>query len=352
MRRTTTVTLVAAVLLALTAGAAPAPITCPTDNNTNECKGTSDADTMNGTPGRDFMGGWDGEDTLNGLAGDDIMSGHAGNDTLNGNDGDDKIDALEPEGEGADTVSGGPGNDTIGANDGVKGDDIDCGPGSRDIAYSDKGDSVSSNCEWQPPYDTAQYCPASGPPWTPTTEEETGDWPWGMPYVGEKIIWCIDGTPRDDKKLDGTTGYSDLLDTIWADKGNDKINGGVGPDSIEGWAGNDIVKGGAGKDFLYGDSSANPWEEGHFFKAAGNDKIYGGPGDDFISAIDNKKDTISCGGGKDLVLRDKRGYVDDPTGPALKSTVTDMVAHDCEEIVRYSEHSSFFCRIFGHRKRH
>src|SRR5215217_943973 len=342
MRRTTTVTLVVAVLLALTAAAALAatidPINCPNadlQNSGYNCEGTTDADTMNGT------------------SGPDIMAGFAGSDTLNGNDGDDKIDALEPEGDtvgGVDTVSGGPGNDTIGANDGVKGDDIDCGPGSRDIAYSDKGDSVSSNCEWQPPYDTAQYCPKEGPPWTPRENDaDTADWPPNTSYVGEKIIWCIDGTPRDDKKLDGTTGYSDLLDIIWGDKGNDKINGRGGPDSIEGWSGNDIVKGGAGNDFLYGDSSAHPNYFG-FFKGAGEDKIYGGPGDDFISAIDNKKDTISCGGGKDFVYGDKRGESQENNSP--KSTVTDTVANDCEDVRPVAEGSTFFCRIFGHRKRH
>jgi Ca2+-binding RTX toxin-like protein len=341
MRRTTTVTLVVAVLLALTAAAALAatidPINCPNadlQNSGYNCEGTTDADTMNGT------------------SGPDIMAGFAGSDTLNGNDGDDKIDALEPEGDtvgGVDTVSGGPGNDTIGANDGVKGDDIDCGPGSRDIAYSDKGDSVSSNCEWQPPYDTAQYCPASGPPWI-DPEATGGGWPDHVPHAGGKIIWCIDGTPRDDKKLHGTTGYSDLLDIIWADKGNDKIDGGVGPDSIEGWSGNDILKGGAGGDFLYGDSSANPWPNNGFFKGAGEDKIYGGPGNDYIAAIDNKKDTISCGGGKDYVQADKSGVADNPT-PG-RSTVTDKVANDCEDIFNKAEHSTFFCRIFGHRKRH
>src|SRR5215213_6993925 len=151
MWRTTTVTLVAAVLLALTAAAALAatidPITCPTpgQNSNYDCVGTTAGDTMNGTPGPDHM------------------VGKAGNDTLKGNDGDDKIDALnydyydtgtKTEDIGEDTVSGGPGNDTIAANDGIKGDAINCGPGSRDIVYSDKGlDNVSSDCEWRRSYD-------------------------------------------------------------------------------------------------------------------------------------------------------------------------------------------------------
>jgi Ca2+-binding RTX toxin-like protein len=335
MRRTTTVTLVAAVLLALTAGAALAamsdPINCPHPDPTNE------------TPAYDCEG-TNGDETMNGTSGPDYMAGLAGNDTLNGNDGDDKIDALEPDGDkGADTVSGGPGNDTIAANDGFK-DDIRCGPGSRDIVYSDKGDIVSSDCERRRSYDIVRYCPMYGLPWT--GENEPGDWDLTVPWEAarEKIIWCIDGTKRDDKKLEGTTGHSDLLDSIWAGKGDDKINGGLGLDSLTGWSGNDILKGGAGTDFLYGDSIEHPCCT--FFKEAGKDKIYGGPGSDFISAIDNKKDTISCGPGKDEVMRDKSGKGEP------KSTVTDKVAKDCETILKEGEGSRYFCRLFGHGRRH
>jgi Ca2+-binding RTX toxin-like protein len=355
MWRTTTITLVAAVLLALTAGAAlAATITCPTaDPNSSgygppssepdlsgyDCEGTTVSETINGTPGPEYM------------------VGLAGNDTLNGNDGEDKIDALnydyypdadtKIEDKGKDTVSGGPANDTIAANDGFK-DDIRCGPGSRDIVYSDKGkDIVRSDCERRRSYDIVRYCPMYGLPWT--GENEPGDWNLTVPWEAarEKIIWCIDGTKRDDKKLDGTTGHSDLLDSIWAGKGDDKINGGLGLDSLTGWSGNDILKGGAGPDFLYGDSSANPWEVGHFFKGAGEDKIYGGPGNDYIAAVDNKKDTISCGGGEDYVQLDKRGRGDPETG---KSTVTDKVAKDCEVLLKHAEHSSLYCRLFGKRK--
>lgn len=133
MRRTTIVILVAAMLLALTAGAALAStISCPNSDGSSsyDCTGTGGADTMKGAPGPDYMVGLGGNDTLNGFAGED------------------KIDALnDPQDKGKDTVSGGPGNDAIAANDGVK-DKIDCGTGSKDIAYSDKGlDIVSSNCE-------------------------------------------------------------------------------------------------------------------------------------------------------------------------------------------------------------
>jgi Ca2+-binding RTX toxin-like protein len=345
MRRTTTVTLVAAVLLALTAGAAlAATISCPNADGRSgyDCEGTVDADTMNGTPGPDYM------------------AGLAGHDTLNGFDGEDKIAAQ------GDTVSGGPGNDAIAANNGVK-DKIDCGTGSRDIAYSDpKGiDIVSSNCEWRRSYATPGYCSygfGDGPPWTGppaswSSPQGENDWPTGIPWVGEKIIWCVDGTPRDDKRLVGSTGRSDVIDSIWADKGDDTLNGGLGPDFLEGWSGNDILNGGAGNDFLYGDSSANPddhsdqpgYDSRGFFRRAGEDKISGGPGDDFIGAIDNKKDTISCGGGNDVVQRDVSGVV--LPGNTEPSTVTDKVANDCENFEQ-PEGSLYWCRLFGRRGHH
>jgi Ca2+-binding RTX toxin-like protein len=344
MWRTIIVTLVAAVLLALSVGAAlAAPITCPPDDpnksDAYDCKGTSGDDTINGKPGPDYMGGLAGKDTLNGFAGDD------------------KIDAVDPSGstiQDADTVSGGSGNDTITANDGVKGDDIRCGTGSRDIAYSDKGDLVDSDCEWRRSYDTPRYCSLDdGPPWTGpagrSSDIQTEDWPPGVPLMGEKIIWCIDGTPRNNKNLRGTTGHSDLLDSIWADKGNDTLNGGVGPDVLQGWSGSDLLKGGAGTDFLYGDDSENPRDWG-FFPGAGEDKIYGGPDDDFISAIDNKKDTIRCGGGHDVVQRDKSG-VGVGDGSGARSSVTDKVANDCEKISNQGEPALYWCRRFGQRNR-
>src|SRR5215217_389997 len=307
------------------------------------CQGTNDDDTLNGT---------DGEDTISGGPGNDDMYGKVGNDTLNGDDGEDKIDAQEPlERNGEDTVSGGPGNDIIAANDGVKGDAIDCGPGSRDIVYSDKGDNVSSDCEWHRSYDTPGYCSVEGGlPWTPGTTGKAAQGQPGSPPPAGGILWCIDGTPRNDKKLNGTA-QSDLLDLIWADKGDDKIDGRLGQDSIEGWSGNDILKGGAGNDFLYGESSDNPYDEG-FFKGAGEDKISGGPGDDFISAIDNKKDTISCGGGNDVVQRDESGV--EVRGPGSeRSTVTDKIVNvnDCEYIFRRGEQTLWWCRRYGHRHR-
>jgi len=338
MWRTTTVTLVAAVLLALAAGAAlAATITCPNvapgSSSGYDCEDTTDDDTINGTSGPDVMRGFEGNDTLNGL------------------DGEDKIDALNPYQEkGVDTVLGGPGNDTIDANDGVT-DKIDCGTGRRDIVYSDKGgDTVSGDCEWRRSYDIPQACPAYQVPWTDSSKPGGGSdvWPQQTPYPSEKIIWCIDGTPRDDKNLVGTTDL-DLFDSIFGSKGDDKLSGRLGYNFLEGWTGNDILKGGPGTDYLFGDSSCNPQPDdcnylqpGHGFKGAGEDKIYGGPGNDAIGAIEgpdskSKPDTIRCGGGNDIVQYDEG---------------IDKVAKDCEEKWTRGEDALWIMRGFGHRHRH
>jgi Ca2+-binding RTX toxin-like protein len=327
MRRTTTVALVATVLLVLLAAAAAL------------------ADTIHGT---------DGNDTLTGTPGDDVM--HGGNssspygdngaDTFYGKDGNDREDALDIVSDGAtpgkDHVRGGPGNDTIAANDGSP-DDIFCGKGSRDIVYSDTGLDTVSDCEWRRSYDTAAVCPSRQPPWTGPPPDDLGgphDWPTNVPYPSEKIIWCIDGTPGNDKNLVGTTDLG-LLDSIWGNTGNDKLNGRLGADFLEGWKDNDILEGGDGSDFLFGDSSCNPNPDdcdylNKGFEGAGADEIYGGPGNDFIGAIegpDSKKDTIRCGDGYDVVQYD--GGIDE-------------VANDCEDKWESeAEDALYFLRSWG-----
>ncbi len=52
----------------------------------------------------------------------------------------------------------------------------------------------------------------------------------------------------------------------------------------------------------------------------GDDTVYAGPGDDRIDVRDGTRDVVSCGGGRDLVLADRR----------------DAVARDCERVRRHS----------------
>lgn len=144
------------------------------------CIGTDESDTLNGSSGWDYMDGrqgddrlfgnergdfmsgdaWDAPDNDTSTDGDDLLRGGPGWDEMVGYGGDDKLyggpqgDFIFAEetsvNEGEDLVYGNEGNDFILARDGVK-DTINCGKGSTDVAFFDKGglDTVSNNCEYK-----------------------------------------------------------------------------------------------------------------------------------------------------------------------------------------------------------
>jgi hypothetical protein len=143
---------------------------------TNDCRivGTQGDDLLVGTDLADLIIGLSGNDrltavtadrtgdTLQGGEGNDVLVGSASSDTLSGDAGDDTLSG----GAGADTLWGGPGrdhllgdggNDVIDARDGAAGDVVSCGTnrsattapsGEVDIAYVDRGDVVSRDCEY------------------------------------------------------------------------------------------------------------------------------------------------------------------------------------------------------------
>ena len=137
---------------------------------TNPCNGTSgddviigdiSAETVNALDGSDFVDGLLGDDTIFGGPGSDATDGTGGtkglvgaedSDRVFGEGGADFIDLATLDTPGSeDFASGGPGNDTIHAFDGNK-DTINCGRGTRDHVFYDKGlDSVSRNCEKKHP---------------------------------------------------------------------------------------------------------------------------------------------------------------------------------------------------------
>ncbi len=81
-------------------------------------------------------------------------------------------------------------------------------------------------------------------------------------------------------------------DILWANTGNDSIQGGFGNDIIDGGPGDDILLGQQGNDQIFG--------------GAGNDRLDGGDGDDFLY------------GGTDLGLREfDKDFIDSVTFPEL-----------------------------------
>lgn len=87
-----------------------------------------------GGNGDGTLKGGDGLDYLNGGSGDEEISGGLDNDNLAGGEGADLIVG----GQGADTLRGGINSDLLRADDGSADNDIDCGPGSHDVARIDR----------------------------------------------------------------------------------------------------------------------------------------------------------------------------------------------------------------------
>lgn len=76
----------------------------------------------------------------------------------------------------------------------------------------------------------------------------------------------------------------------------DRLTGTGGSDVLAGRGADDVLRGGPGPDSLNG--------------GPGRDRLAGGPGDDVLTSRDAKRDVVSCGGGADLALADRRDRVD------------------------------------------
>jgi Ca2+-binding RTX toxin-like protein len=320
-------------------------LTVPEYCTTNPCAGTDGPDLLTGSSGNDQMDALAGNDTLWGEAGDDVLNGHDGADALyadgsgggseippdawddagndiayggpgddymfgfNGADellgeaGDDSISALDDRGSAntvVETVFGGPGNDWITARDNYK-DDIDCGMGTKDFVYFDKGlDSVHGNCErraW--PRAGSRECL---PPAYPPADAQEGR------HLSVRVIA---GTDKTDSNFVGTN-HEGCIDYMDGRLGDDRLRGLRGPDALEGGEGNDTLRGGSGDDGLIGDGAG-------VTKETGTDRLYGGGGDDWLSAVDlvsadspqtspqtpKNPDRIWCGPGTDVAEIDK-----------------------------------------------
>jgi hypothetical protein len=103
------------------------------------------------------------------------------------------------------------------------------------------------------------------------------------------------GTQRADVLI-GRSGNDRLI----GNGGNDRLTGGPGNDTLSGSAGNDHLTGGPGGDRLVG--------------GAGVDAFVAGPGADRVEARDGRRERVSCGSGRDIVIAD----------------AFDIVSRDCE----------------------
>jgi Tol biopolymer transport system component len=149
---------------------------------TNDCRilGTAGDDVLTGTPLADVLLGEAGNDTLAAVAsyfvgdtlvggpGNDLLVGSFASDTLDGGRGNDVLRGgpgpdLLIGGAGRDVIRGRGGRDLIRARDGRR-DVVSCGTNAGrttgpegDVAYVDRTDVVSRDCEWV-------YRPGPAPP--------------------------------------------------------------------------------------------------------------------------------------------------------------------------------------------
>jgi hypothetical protein len=104
-----------------------------------------------------------------------------------------------------------------------------------------------------------------------------------------------DGTSSGNR-MDGTSGGDQLRGL----GGNDVLRGGGGNDCLFGNSGNDAVYGGAGNDELHGNSGAD-----RLYGSAGRDHLEGGAGNDRLSTRDGVRESVECGGGRDIAIVDR-----------------------------------------------
>ena len=92
-------------------------------------------------------------------------------------------------------------------------------------------------------------------------------------------------------------------DRVRSGAGADFLEGGPGADLLDGGRGEDSVRGGRGNDRLFGGAGADRISDG-----GGVDRVFGDSGADRIQTRGNRRrvEEVSCGRGRDLVLRPDR----------------------------------------------
>ncbi|MEX3017127.1 calcium-binding protein [Gymnodinialimonas hymeniacidonis] len=232
-------------------------------------------DFVDGGTDADSIAGGFGNDTLLGGDGADQMDGGINNDTLNGGSGNDTLYGMA----GVDTLVGGDGDDLI-----FGGDDPDIllGLGGADTLNGGEGDDL--------------YYAGAGHLLTDTGTQ------------GFDVAIILDGSGdaisltgwSGIERVEGNVGH-DVIDAsalseaifIWANAGNDTVQGGAGNDTLLGGDGADSISGGSGQDTILG------W--------TGNDSVDAGAGDDLIYVFDDG-DVVHGGAGYDeVVVRNASG---------------------------------------------
>ena len=148
MSRIVKVALLAALILALSAGVALAATMVGTAGPDSISTGfTGENDQIFLLEGNDSVDPFDGNDEVYGNENNDNLQGAEDSDKVYGNTGKDQINLASHDTSGSsDQGFGGAGNDTVFAQDGNF-DAIDCGAGTGDKVFLDVGLDTQTKCE-------------------------------------------------------------------------------------------------------------------------------------------------------------------------------------------------------------
>jgi hypothetical protein len=136
---------------------------------------------------------------------------------------------------------------------------------------------------------------------------------------GEGKDWLLTGERRfqgGDKNLVGGPGNDGILGGLGSDNalggpGNDFVNGDKGSDRLTGEEGRDLIEGWTGTDRMVGGEGADWLVDGALDESSKNDVLSGGDGNDvlFGDHVPAVKDIVSCGGGFDWAVVDRKDVV-------------------------------------------
>jgi Ca2+-binding RTX toxin-like protein len=300
-------------------------------------------------------------DTITTGGGGDTVTGEAGADIINTRSGDDSIDTYGETSPEADTITCGAGTDSA---------RVDLRDGFIPAASRGECETVTNPDQPPPPPPPAPNPgggggggPVVNPNQTAVQPLQPGTNPPTPLPPAPSTIACRSqtfvGTTSADRFV-GTTGGDRMVglagndlfdglageDCIYGGDGNDSMRGGdgddrlsggdgndrgdggngadglygsAGVDTLYGRAGNDVVSGGLGSDKMFGEAGADRMTgsagNDRLSAGAGNDRIvagtgrdqvYGSSGNDLIDVRDGARDVVSCGPGRDTVVRDRR----------------------------------------------
>jgi Ca2+-binding RTX toxin-like protein len=223
-------------------------------------------------------------DEIDGGPGDDVLLGGPGSDVISGG----KVGGYFCDDQaacgGQDTIDGREGDDVVQDSDSVNGTPIDRdilsgGPGRDTLDYSTRHVAVV-----QVSLD-------------PRDADENED----VVSAFENLTGTFGGDHLTgngaDNKLVGGSGPDILLGRA----GDDVVSGGTYPDLLEGGSGRDSLRAGPGDDLLRGQRGNDVLRGGD-----GEDRLFAHAGADVIKAVDDRRDRVYCGDGRDRVVADAR----------------------------------------------